>query len=465
MSDNNSQTTPQGNNVEEVTLDNMLGGGLGLIPKEDTPNTPVPTSQQESGQTQPITPVQPTEQPQAPVQAPAQASAQAPAQQQIASIDGEQELLNILLSANGQGLSAEDIQLRTNILTKFGASSADAQGNLLDANGKIVLSKINLDNYIDSGELLLDANGNHVDELGNILTPATEVGAVNSFVSNTKSAIEQEYGFSLTDENGNPKVYENTNEGNMSLIKDVIDTTYVSAVTNFLNSNNDIKQLYYHLQTGGTKEDFLNDTVDYSSIDTSTLSRDQKLDYIKTSFEKQGLKNATSMLNILSGASDDAVNEATNDALLALNKINQDNQAQKEADYNAQLQQQAKEREDYWNGIKGIIDSGKLKDITIPNEEKEKFFNYLALAVDNNGRSQEQLDMANEEPDFNLMVSYLRYKKLDLNQLINIRSRANRLHSVRDRFNIVQPARVDSNPAPNTTNTARDVISLENLTN
>ena len=41
--------------------------------------------------------------------------------------------------------------------------------------GQVVLSKDSLDKYIDTGEVLLDAQGNQIDETGKIIKPASEV--------------------------------------------------------------------------------------------------------------------------------------------------------------------------------------------------------------------------------------------------------------------------------------------------
>lgn len=447
MSDTNPQVTPvQGtDNAQGISIDTVLSNQGNPMPE----NAPVP----------PVTPTPetpPANQPPAPETVPPVTTPPVTPETPAEPVD---EFERVLLSADG--LSAEDLQLRNNMLTRFGAVNTDAKGNLLDAQNRVVLSRANLDKFIDTGDVLQDAQGNQVNEFGEVIASAEQVVATNSFVNNARTAIEEEFGFQFLDAEGKPKVYDNSSTGNLEFVKDAITNTHYNAVANFLNSNDELKQIFFHLQNGGTIENYVNESFDYTKVDVASLSREQKLNYIKTSFEKQGLKNASSTLKLLESASEEAVTEATSDALLALNGITEDARTQAEQEYQRRVEEHQKTVDAYWNERKSRIDGGKIGDITIPANEKDKFFDYIATAKDNQGRSQEQIDIANEDPDTSLMLSYLRYKKLKLDDFINIRARGNKLHTARERFLIPQtPAVVTSTPANTRSN---DTISLENL--
>lgn len=447
MSDSNLQpNAEQTDNGQGINIDNLLGGVGTPAPIDDpitgiVPNTDVPPAQDPN---QPPVNTAPP--------------AQDPASEQSDDVDDFDRIL-----LNSEGLSSEDQQLRNNILSKFGASNTDAKGNLIDANNRIVLSRENLDRYVLDGDLLLDANGNHVNELGEIITNAADVVASNTFITSTKEEIEQEFGFKFVDELGKPKDYPNTIEGNKEFVKDAINNSHVSAVSAFLNSKPELREIFYHLETGGTLDNFVNETFDYSTVDVSTLTREQKLSYIRSSFEKQNLSNSASMLKLLEAASDESVTEATADALIALNKVTENKRSQAELAYQQQVEAQQKEVNDYWADVKGRIEVGKIRDITIPPAEKDKFYDYLSRVVDNTGRSQEQIDREKEDPNFELMISYLRYKKLDINALVNIRARSNKLHSAKERFMFAQPASVTSPASSTQNNSSKRVISLDDL--
>ena len=441
MSEINPQATPvPTENAQGINIDNILGGG----------GVPVPTD---------ALPPDNSTAPEQPAGVPPISSPDLATPVDNTPKEDVDEFDKLLLSA--EGLSPEDTALRTNILNTFGASNIDAQGNLLDANNRVVLTKANLDKYVLDGELILDANGNHINELGEVITPAEQVAATNTLVNAAKSEIEQEYGFQFLDADGNPKTYSNTAQGNAELLKDAITNTSVNAVSNFLEARPELKQIFYHLENGGTIDNFVDESFDYTNVNVSALSREQRLNFIRTSFEKQGITNSSSMMKLLEAASDEVLAENTSDALLALNKINESARTQAEEQYQANIAKEQDAINSYWADIKGRIDGGKIKDINIPATEKDKFYEYLSVVKDNQGRSQEQIDMANEDPEFNLQVSYLRFKKLDLNALVNIRARGNKLHSARERFNIHQPQAVTSSP-PVSTN-GRTVISLNDL--
>lgn len=451
MSDTNPQVpsaTPAVN-TQGISIDTVLSNQGNPMP-ENAPQPPVTPATPEA----PTTPQAPAT-PSAPEGTPPVNTPPAPE----TPADTADEFEKILLSADG--LSPENLELRNNMLTRFGAVSTDAQGNLLDAQNRIVLSRANLDKFIDTGDVLLDAQGNQINEFGEVVASAEQVVASSSFVNNARTAIEEEFGFQFLDAEGKPKTYENSTAGNLEFVKDAITNTHYNAVANFLNTNEELKQIFFHLQNGGTVDNYVNESFDYTKVDVKSLSREQKLNYIKTSFEKQGLKNAGSTLKLLESASDESVTEAASDALLALNGITEDARTQAEQEYQRKLEEHERKLDAYWNERKGRIDGGKIGDITIPANEKDKFFDYIATAKDNQGRSQEQIDMASEDADTSLMISYLRYKKLKLDDFINIRARSNKLHTARERFNIPQPTAVPittpANKRPN------DTISLENL--
>ena len=465
MTEINPQVTPtQVENTQGISIDDIVGTGgvpLSNLPTLDVIANPegfVPPATQDKSNlntTPTPTPVSTSTQDVDPATPPANTPPADEAPQQ-------DELTQLLLSADPN--NAEDTAIRTNIFTKFGATSADASGNLLDASGRIVLSRSNLDNYIDTGNLLLDANGNHVNEQGEILTPATEVQANNTFVQATQTAIEEEFGFTFKDSEGNPKAYANSIDGMKEFVVDAVNNANVNAVAQFLNGNDELKQIYFHLANGGTIDNFVNETFDYTSVDVATLTREQKLNYIKTAFDKQGLKNMGSTIKLLEGASDEALVESTSDALLTLAKLTEETKTQAEQTYLANKQRQEEEAASYWSGLKSIIDTGKVGEISIPNDEKDKFYNYIAVVKDSSGRSQEQIDMDNEDPNFGLMVSYLRYKNLKLDDLIKIRARSNRVHSAKERFGISTPVPTPS-PAPRTNAPSSTVISLNDFVN
>lgn len=430
--DNNGQQNPQGNQNPQgslPSLDAVIDATLGIG------GTPAGT--------EPVTPPAGTEGT-PPVEGGQQAQGQQAQQQQQAQPPAnnspiEEDNLISLLSADDSSLSEEDRTLKNTLLSTFGAAGIDANGNLVNEQGQVVLSKDSLDKYIDTGEVLLDAQGNQIDETGKIIKPASEVNVANTIIELSKNAIEQELGFTLLDSEGKPKSYSNSIEGNTELLKDVATNATVNAVTAFLNSNPELKDIYFHLANGGKLDDYTASNIDYTTVDVTTLDRTGKLNYIKQSFEQQGVKNVGSLIKTLEQSSDEALTQAAADAIITLKQVSEDAKVQREREYQLNQQKEAQALEEYWNNVNSVITNGKLKDINIPNAEKDDFFKYLAVPINSKGESQEMIDAEKESEEDRLLLSYLRFKKFNLNDLVNLKAKTNRLEQLRSRVGIPNP--------------------------
>lgn len=430
--DNNGQQNPQGNQNPQgslPSLDAVIDATLGIggtptgaepvVPPAGTEGTPPIKNGQQQVQGQQQAPQQ------------AQHSANTP--------PIEEDNISSLLSADDSALSEEDKTLKNTLLSTFGAAGVDTNGNLINEQGQVVLSKESLDKYIDTGEVLLDAQGNQIDETGKIIKPASEVNVANTIIELSKNAIEQELGFTLLDSEGKPKSYSNSVEGSTDLLKDVAANATVNAVSAFLNSNPELKDIYFHLANGGKLDDYTSSNVDYTAIDVTTLDRTGKLNYIKQSFEQQGLKNAGSLIKTLEQSSDEALTQAAADAIITLKQVSEDAKVEREREYQLNQQKEAQALEEYWNNVNSVITNGKLKDINIPNAEKEDFFKYLAVPINSKGESQEMIDAEKEDNEDRLLLSYLRFKKFNLNDLVNLKAKTNRLEQLRSRVGIPNP--------------------------
>ena len=431
--DNNGQQNPQGNQNPQgslPSLDAVIDATLGIggAPAGTEPVTP-------PAGTEGTPPVEGGQQQAQGQQAQQQQQAQPPANNSPI----EEDNLTSLLSADDSSLSEEDRTLKNTLLSTFGAAGIDANGNLVNEQGQVVLSKDSLDKYIDTGEVLLDAQGNQIDETGKIIKPASEVNVANTIIELSKNAIEQELGFRLLDSEGKPKSYSNSVEGSTELLKDVATNATVNAVTAFLNSNPELKDIYFHLANGGKLDDYTSSNIDYTAIDVTTLDRTGKLNYIKQSFEQQGLKNAGSLIKTLEQSSDEALTQAAADAILTLKQVSEDAKAEREREYQLNQQKEAQALEEYWNNVNSVITNGKLKDINIPNAEKDDFFKYLAVPINSKGESQEMIDAEKESEEDRLLLSYLRFKKFNLNDLVNLKAKTNRLEQLRSRVGIPNP--------------------------
>lgn len=357
---------------------------------------------------------------------------------QAVPAEGDNSVL-ALITGDPSSLSADNADFRNTLMDLFGANSADANGNLLNVNGEVVLSYENLNDYIETGNLNLDAQGNLINDLGQIVRQADDLAPAPSFVDELLPTMESDFGFKFLDEQNKPKVYDNSLDGRKSFIKDVVNNTYASAVSSFLDANPTIKNVFYHLSNNGDLSNFVENAVDYSAIDVNTLSTDQKMSYIRQAYEKQGIKNSASLIGLIEKAGDEQVTQSAAEAILSLRDIAEEKVKADELAYKAKEVEDAKNAQAYWNNVQSVITNGKLKDIQISADEKSDFYKYIAMPIDAKGNTQESIDAQKEDIEFSLLTSYLRYKKYDISKLVKERAGVSKLDRLRERMPNANP--------------------------
>lgn len=344
--------------------------------------------------------------------------------------DTGEELKDYLVNLNNDNLSTEDLATKKDILNKYKGTSFDTDGNILDANGEIVASLDEVQNYIDSDNITLDEAGNQVDESGNIVKTKQELDLENSVVNNLHKNLEVEF---LNDE-GQPKVYSDDDAGFMELANDLAKYRLEEYKENFFNSNPELTEIAKHILSGGKVEDFQS-SIDYLTIDTKKLSDTQKLDYIKKSLVASGMdeERAEKYVSLTKAANE--IDKELPVALKALNKIEEQKKAERDAQFQAKVEEDNRRMREYWTNVHTVVSSGRIGNINIAENERQAFFDYISKPVNNSQQSQEMLDSANEDIDTKLLISYMRYKKFNFGTLVQQLAKQERVQSLRERLN------------------------------
>lgn len=344
--------------------------------------------------------------------------------------DTGEELKDYLVNLNNDNLSTEDLATKKDILNKYKGTSFDTDGNILDANGEIVASLDEVQNYINSDNITLDEAGNQVDESGNIVKTKQELDLENSVVNNLHKNLEVEF---LNDE-GQPKVYSDDDAGFMELANDIAKYRLEEYKENFFNSNPELTEIAKHILSGGKVEDFQS-SIDYLTIDSKKLSDTQKLDYIKKSLVASGMdeERADKYVSLTKAANE--IDKELPVALKALNKIEEQKKAERDAQFQAKVEEDNKRMREYWTNVHTVINGGKIGNINIADNERQAFFDYVSKPVNNSQQSQEMLDSANEDIDTKLLISYMRYKKFNFGTLVQQLAKQEKVQSLRERLN------------------------------
>lgn len=102
-------------------------------------------------------------------------------------------------------------------------------------------------------------------------------------------------------------------------------------------------------------------------------------------------------------------------------------------------QETAKQTQETWGQIGSIINKGRLRDFTIPESDKKKFYSWMATPVDNNGRSQRLIDREKLDQESILAMEYLMYKGLDISKLVSAKVNTKQAASLKSKLKSGKP--------------------------
>ena len=99
-----------------------------------------------------------------------------------------------------------------------------------------------------------------------------------------------------------------------------------------------------------------------------------------------------------------------------------------------QAQQQAQQNEQMWNEINGLVQTGELKGLTVPERDKKRFFEWMATPIDQKGNSQRAVDREQLDQETLLALEYIVYKGFDLSKLISNNNTTQKARSLRSKL-------------------------------
>ncbi len=331
---------------------------------------------------------------------------------------------------NSETISDELKETKETLLSTFKATKIDTKGNLLNDANEVILSADKLKNYIDNDILPIDDKGNVINDKGEILQTKAEVDKQNSVIIPIKSALETNFAIKLADNLDFPE----TEEGIIQLVSEAIKTKTTNAVRTFLDAVPEVKGFYQHLALGGTAETYTSSNVDYKGINIKNLDESAKIQLLAKSFTLQETPNKDNIIDLIKKAGEEELNKATASAILFLDKKQTETNVAKDRELQALNIQEEQETEQYWNDVNKVVKDGKLGRINIPLAEREAFFNYMSKPINTNYESAESVDSAKDSLEFQLLVSYLRYKKGDISKLAESISKEDKVVNLKSKL-------------------------------
>lgn len=340
--------------------------------------------------------------------------------------------LTVIQELQATDLNEETRKFRDDIFTLFKGQALDKDGNLLNGEGKVVVNATDLEKYITDESLLLDEQGNAINALGEIILTKESIEAkITNPIDAIRSSIETNFGIQFP---ADIEIEDNI-EGITKLVETAVQVQSQNTIKSFLDQEPEIKAYYHHLKLGGTFDTYQASNIDYSSINIKTVDESTKIDLLTKMFKLQGNPSADAMVDLIKKGGEEILNQNATMAVKYLQDKQTERNKNNEVALQQKYQQEIQETEQYWTNVRETVTKGKLNQIDIPVKDREAFFNYMAVPVDKNMNSADNLEEDQDPLEFKLLVSYLRWKKGDVSELAKNIAQTNKVKSLSELIN------------------------------
>lgn len=251
--------------------------------------------------------------------------------------------------------------------------------------------------------------------------------------------VREKIGLEILDEEGKPKEYEDTTDGLIALISDVIETTRTTtleeAKNDFLgNVKPVIKEFYNHVEAGNDPESFFTDPlndimnviINEDDVDTAKKIISLRAKTL-SGFDDEETKDLIAGLE----ASNKLIERSKKD-LGILQQAKTDNDKAKAEIVKQNIAAQEKAAQEELELVTTTIKNGVINNIEIPLQERESFLKYITVPT-KDGRTQAEIDMATGGINNFLRDAFLNYKKGDLKSIVQKEIGKAKVANLRDR--------------------------------
>jgi len=258
--------------------------------------------------------------------------------------------------------------------------------------------------------------------------------------------------------------YDDTSEGLAKFTKDVGTKMAQEHIQELMESFPVVKQHLEYVIAGGDSRKFMetfNPQQDYSLLRLSEKDTATQKMLVSNYFKMKG-HDQEFIKEIVEDYADSG--KLINKAQLAQKALVN---AQKEQRHKMMQQQQTeaaerrKEQKNFWNDIYETIDTSKeFSGISVPQNEKKKFFKYLSTPINKEGYTQRDVDHRDSSLDVKLAIDYLMFKGFKLDDIVKNKVSTSRAQSLRSRIQQGEK-RIKSARRTNRKNTGFDIEDLD----
>jgi len=358
---------------------------------------------------------------------------------------------------NGNGNGNPDTD--TNIDTDNGNGNTGNQGQQgqgdnqkqTSSMGEVQLSEGDTVN-VDGVDYTIDAEGNAIAADGTVFRTATELAeliAQNGSEPSVLNQLQTRFGSDFKDENGNPIVFDDNEEGIAAYVETVVQSrvkeAQAAAINNLFETYPQVEQVINHLKLNGSLDDFV-EIPDRSQITVSKDNEEQQAAFIREEWKLSGKKgDVNKFIDYCKNAG--ILYDTAVESKEAVDSIYESRLAEQKAQVEAKEAAAAAEEKAYWDNVEKTISKGELLGYSIPEQiqcnkdgkkvmlSRRDFLKYVSTPVDSEGNTAYMLDEAKVDSDArmqdDLLKAFLRFTGGDYASLVGMAVNKQKVLSIR----------------------------------
>jgi hypothetical protein len=317
--------------------------------------------------------------------------------------------------------------------------------------GEVKLSEGDTIN-VDGVNYTIDAEGNAIAADGTVFRTATELAeliAQNGSEPSVLNQLQTRFGSDFKDENGNPIVFDDNEEGIAAYVETVVQSrvkeAQTAAINNLFETYPQVEQVINHLKLNGTLDDFV-EIPDRSQITVSKDNEEQQAAFIREEWKLSGKKgDVNKFIDYCKNAG--ILYDTAVESKEAVDSIYESRLAEQKAQVEAKEAAAAAEEKAYWDNVEKTISKGELLGYSIPEQiqcnkdgkkvmlTRKDFLRYVSTPVDSEGNTAYMLDEAKVDSDArmqdDLLKAFLRFTGGDYASLVGIAVNKQKVLSIR----------------------------------
>lgn len=357
----------------------------------------------------------------------------------------------------GNGSGNPDTNPDTNANNGNGNTGNQGQQGQVDnqqqdsSMGEVKLSEGDTIN-VDGVDYTIDAEGNAIAADGTVFRTATELAeliAQNGSKPSVLNQLQTRFGSDFKDENGNPIVFDDNEEGIAAYVETVVQSrvkeAQAAAINNLFETYPQVEQVINHLKLNGSLDDFV-EIPDRSQITVSKDNEEQQATFIREEWKLSGKKgDVNKFIDYCKNAG--ILYDTAVESKEAVDSIYESRLAEQKAQVEAKEAAAAAEEKAYWDNVEKTISKGELLGYSIPEQiqcnkdgkkvmlSRRDFLKYVSTPVDSEGNTAYMLDEAKVDSDArmqdDLLKAFLRFTGGDYASLVGMAVNKQKVLSIR----------------------------------